>query len=191
MSIRNTWKITTILGVILGIIASVISIWTFARIDRLSDLIEKARSWKLKLQIIEPIDGYQTSEKVLRVIGHVNFQATAVDSQSVSKVNLLLHQNEIDIVCYVRPMSKNEVWYLQQPPIIDQNGHFECLVFLESSTHEFSINHQLVVLAVPRGQIPTGNRHPSLPLYYAPSNVILVKTTAGVNPFVGDKNVQK
>lgn len=191
MSIRHIWKVIIALSVVLGIFASVISIWTFSKIGDLRDLIDRAHNWNLKLQITEPSDGHRTSDRVLRVIGYVNFQASATDIGSETKINLLLEENEIDVVCYIHPLSQNEVWYLQHAPIIDQNGRFECLVFLNSNNPDLCVGHQLVALAVPRGQIASGTRHPSLPFYYAPSNVILVKAMNEANFPKRDKNVQK
>ena len=60
-------------------------------------------------------------------------------------------------------------------PIIDQDGDFECFAFLEMNEDKNYFDHQIVVLAVPKGYLPKFSRQPDLPFYYEPSNIVVVR----------------
>ena len=148
------------------------------KVDKIEELAQQARNWTVNIEINEPQDGDDVKGVAVRVAGKIKFSVFASDTGSVPKVNLALAQNHVAIACYLRPLSENDSWYLQYRPIVSQNGDFECLVFPEyDQVNRTTIEHQIVVLAVPEKRLSNGNRHPDLPFYYAPSNIMIVKAS--------------
>lgn len=177
-SILSIWNFINKVGAILGIFAAIISIWLFVKVDKIEELAQQAREWMINIEITDPRDGAVAEGVAVRVVGKLEFRTLASDTQSAPKVNLALAQNHVALVCYLRPISTNATWYLQYEPIISQNGDFDCLVFPEhGQENQITIDHQIVVLAVPEGQLPEGNRHLNLPFYYAPSNIVIIKAS--------------
>lgn len=177
---NRLWKIVTSMGFVLGLVASVISIWTVVKADRIEDIAKlavEAGKWVIKPKIIEPEEGTEVSGVVVRIVGNIEFRTAATDTLQSNNVNLMLHQNQVELVCYIRPLSKNNFWYLQSKPLIEQNGRFECLGFIEHNESGTSgIKHQIVALIIPKKYISKNFRNSDLPFYYASSNIVVVKS---------------
>jgi hypothetical protein len=172
----NLWKIVSSIGLILGIIASIISIWTFLRIGQIEEHARKARDWIIILELSEPPNGSEISGHVARIAGTADFRATAAQVQSSPKVNLSLQENRVDLVPFVRPLSEAKWWWAQSIPVVRQDGGFEGSVFLgEQGGAGIGIDFQVVILAVPKGSVSEGNKFLNLPFSYAASNTVTVK----------------
>lgn len=172
------WKTINNVGAVLGILAAFISFWLFLKVDKIEELALQARTWTVNIKITEPRDGDSVSGVAVRVEGKIEFRTLASESESPPRVNLALAQNNVEVVCYLRSLSGSDGLYVQYTPIISQNGDFECLVFPEQGEiNQKPIDHQVVVLAIPEGELSEANRQSILPFYYAPSNNVIMKVS--------------
>lgn len=173
---KSIWKTISAFGLILGIVASVLSIWAFLRVGSLSKFIDEAQSWAISIEITKPQNEKHTSGFVVRISGKVKFRTTANESKSNVKTNLALHIKKIEVVQFVRPILKAEcVWYLQSKPIVYQDGSFEGLAFLsDENIDDLGIEHQIITIAVPKGIINDHLKYKELPFYIAASNIVSI-----------------
>ncbi len=177
MTSKVPWKIVSLTGIILGIIASVISIWTFLKVDRLEKFAEEAQHWTFTIRLQEPKSGVEVSGFAVRVVGKIDFSITASDTKVQQKINLTMYQKKICLVCFVRPVSRQtSVWYMQSMPVTYQDGSFEGLALLsDKNVGSGGIEHQIIVLAVPSLTLLDVFEHKTLPFYLAASNIISVR----------------
>lgn len=159
-------------GAILGIIASLTSIWAILKIDRFEELAERAKSWKLSIALSNPRNGTPVFGSTLRIFGQIEFRIAAADDEFKARINLSLSKEKIDLVPYVRPISESKWWWAQPMPFIHQDGSFEGLVFIGEKQFTGQVEYQVIILAVPKGTSPEGSRSVNLPFFYAASNAI-------------------
>jgi hypothetical protein len=173
------WKIVSSTGVVLGIIASVISIWTFLKVDRLEKIAEEAKNWTCSIVLEEPKSGIEVFGFAVRIAGKIDLRIAANENQERQKINLTMYQKKIYLVCFVRPISVQTCqWYLQPMPVIYQDGSFDGLAFLsDKDVGKGGIEHQIIVLAVPRHTLAEIFEHKNLPFYFAASNIASVRRT--------------
>lgn len=176
---RSPWKIASSAGVVLGIIASVISIWAFLKVDRLEQIAEEAQYWELTIELEERMIGIEVFGLAIRYAGKIDFRTTANESTAGRKINLTMYRKKIDILCFVRPVFKQTcAWYLQSMPVIYQDGSFEGLAFIsDKEVGGAGIEHQIIVLAVPRYTFSEEFEHKNLPFYFAASKIASVRRT--------------
>ena len=175
-SLHKTWKIVSILALLVGVIASIITIVTWLKVDHIEDLARAARDWEIALVLSEPQPGTEISDFVIRLTGKVDFCVMAAQVESNSRVNLTLKENRVELVTCVKPLSEAKWWWVQTNPVVREDGHFEGSAFIgERMGTSKGVEFQIVVLAVPRGSMCEGDRHINLPFYYAASNVVNVK----------------
>ena len=174
--LQRVWKIVIAAGALLGIVASLISIWTILRVDRLEHLVARAKHWKISIHLSEPQNGSETVGYIVRLRGNVDFRIAATHDESNPMINLSLSKEKVDIVPLVRPLSEAKYWWTQSSPVVRQDGTFEGSVFLgEKGGADIAIEFQVIALAVPKGSSLEGTKLTNLPFFYAASNTITVK----------------
>lgn len=176
VGVQKIWNIVSATGLLLGIVASIISIVTFLRVDKIEELVRRAKDWKIVLDLSEPQNGAEMTGPVIRIAGRTDFRTTAIEVESNPRVNLALAQNQVELVPFVRPVSEAKWWWVQPSPVVRQDGSFEGSVFIgESGGAGIGIKFQIVVLAVPKGSVREGDKLVNLPFSYAASNIVTVK----------------
>lgn len=174
----RVWKIVSGLGLVLGIVSSVISIRSATKINQIEGLARQARDWKITIELTEPKEGLKVSSHVAKIAGKATFQATAANDQSNPSVNLILEENQVELVPFVKPLSESKWWWVQAGPVVHQDGAFDGTVFDgERDGAGIGVEFQIVILAVPKGTISEGDKLVNLPFSYAASNVVTVKRT--------------
>jgi len=163
------WKIVSITGLLLGIISSIIGISAYVKVDRLEDA-RRARDWKITVNISEPNNRYQIPGDAVMIVGKGDLRTTAAQVESSPAVNLVLEQNSVELVPFVRQVSKKQLWAVQAKPAVRQDGGFDCLIVLGDMGYEY----QIIVLAVPSGSIKV-DQLMDLPFFYEASNSVMVK----------------
>jgi hypothetical protein len=173
---KNVWKIIGAIGLILGIIASVNSLWNSWKINQVAHRVQIAKGWRITINLKEPENHSEVRSYVLKIKGHVDFQTTATEAVSSPKVSLALSENDVELIPFVRPFSEAKWWWVQSIPVVGQDGSFESSVFVgERSGVGIGIEFQIVVLAIPRKSVSEGDKLVNLPFYYATSNIVTVK----------------
>lgn len=175
--IKVPWKMVSSTGVVLGIIASVISIWTFLKVDKLEKIVEEAQHWAITIDLEDPKSGIEVFGFAVRVVGKIDLRTTANETKARQKINLTMYQKKIHLVCFVRPIYRQScAWYLQPMPVIYQDGSFDGLAFLgDKEVGGGVIEHQIIVLTVPRHALSEVFEHKDLPFYFAASKIVSVK----------------
>jgi hypothetical protein len=179
---EKTFKIVSLVGSILTIISFIILMVTLIKVDRIEELVGTSKNWIMSLKINEPRDGTEIpkKEKVIKIAGKFEFYTTAAEAQNKGPVNLIMHQNSVDLICYIRLFSQNSSnqnkYHRQSEIIVNQNGNFEGLITLGNlKEDDLETRVQIIVLAVPKKSIPEGLIHVELPLYLEASKVVVVK----------------
>lgn len=174
---RGPWKVISSVGVLLGIIASVIAIHTYLKVDQLELLAIEAQNWAIDVKLDEPDRSALASRIGLRVTGKVELRTAANENKSVSKINLSLYQKKVGLICLVRPIVKKQcLWYRQASPVIYPDGSFEFLAFLSDKDADgLSIEHQIIALAVPKEPVVKTLTYQDLPFYLVASRIVSIK----------------
>lgn len=161
------WKIVSITGLLLSIISSIIGISAYVKVDRLEDLARRAKDWRIAVNL-EPHK--PTSNIAVMVVGSGDLRTTAAQAESSPAVNLVLEENRVELVPFVRQVSEVKSWSIQPKLLVRQDGSFDGLILLGDKGYEY----QIVVLAVPSGLVK-GDQLMDLPFSYAASNSIIVR----------------
>lgn len=171
----DKWKIYQGLGIFFGIFAALISIYTFLKVDNISNFVELSRNWRLEIEITEPKDDTEITGQILKVAGRINFQTSANITGNHPNVKLALYQNKLEIVAFVRPISVYDSWYRQEDLIVHQDGSFEGAVLVGNKEDQNDIlEAEIAVLVVPSGSISKKLQQNTLPFYVAISNIVNV-----------------
>ncbi|MCP4989069.1 MAG: hypothetical protein GY928_24325 [Colwellia sp.] len=182
-TVKVSWKVISFIALFLGIISSIISIWTFLKVDRLEKFAEEAQQWAISVELNEPSKGENASSFALMIAGKINFRTTANESAVRHKVNLDFYKKKIELVSFIRPiLSEKCAWYRQSKPVIYQDGSFEGLVFLsEGDPTSKKIEHQIIALIVPKDSVSRTFEHKELPFYIVASNIVSMKRIKNEN----------
>lgn len=164
------WKIVGIAGLILSIISSIIAISAYVKVDRLEDLARRAKDWKIAVNVSEPKNKAEISGDAVMIVGKGDLRTTAAQVESSPAVNLVLEENRVELVPFVRQMSENNSWAVQPKSVVRQDGGFDGVIVLGDRGYEY----QIIVLAVPSGSVK-GDQLMDLPFSYAVSNSVVVK----------------
>ncbi|MCK4946956.1 MAG: hypothetical protein KAQ99_07835 [Candidatus Aureabacteria bacterium] len=170
------WEIVSSSGLILGIFASIISIYTFLRVKRVEKLASMAKNWIINVKLSEPENGAEVSGYIVKISGNVDFRTTAAQVESNSRVNLALQEKQVELVPFVKPLSHVKWWWAQSKPVVSQDGRFEGGIYIgEKEGAGIGVDFQIVVLALPNKAVKEGCKFVNLPFYYTASDILTVK----------------
>lgn len=139
------------------------------KVDRLEDVVRRAKEWKLDVKI-DPPQASETPNNAILITGTGDLRTTAAQMESGPAVNLVLEENRVELVPFVRQVSNKTSWAVQSKLLVRQGGYFDGVVFLGDEGYQY----QIVVLAVPSGSVEIGQLE-ELPFSYAASNSVVVK----------------
>ena len=112
------WKIISTVALVLGLVASIIAILTFLKVDRLEDVVRRAKDWRIAVNLSEPKNKSEIFGIAVMVVGKGDLRTTAAQVESSPAVNLVLEENRVELVPFVRQVSKAQPWSVQSKPIV-------------------------------------------------------------------------
>jgi hypothetical protein len=171
---KYIWQTISAIGLIVGIVASALSIRAFYKVGDLTEFIDGILPLIISIEITNPTNEKNTDSFVVRVSGKVKFRTTPTGRDLELNTNLTLNTKNIELLQFVRPILKNEcVWYLQSKPIVYQDGSFEGLAFLiDNSNSDMDVEHQIITVATPKGIVNDQLKYNELPSNIAVSNIV-------------------
>jgi hypothetical protein len=167
---KLVWKIISLIALVLGLVASIIAIWTFLKVDRLEDVARRAKDWRIAVNLSEPKNTSEIFSIAVMAVGKCDLRITAAQVESNPAMNLVLAENRVELVLFVRQVSKAQPWSVQSKPLVGRDGAFDGLIFLGDKGYDY----QIVVLAVPSGSVKD-KQLTELPFSFAASNSVVVK----------------
>ena len=167
------WDIIATIGLVLGIISSLIAITAFIKAKKVESKIGPAKEWKIELLITRPMDGSELKGHLCDLSGRVEFLTSALQYDGNPRINLFLEENKVDIFPIVQPLAEGTYWWVQPKPLIHQNGEFDGSIFIgDNKGNGIGIVFHIAVVAVPKGTIKKGDKLKEAPFSYASSTIV-------------------
>ena len=122
------------------------------------------------LKFFKPADGSNVTSHMVTIRGRIVIPGM----KSRDSVVNALRQKGLEVVAFVRPMSMN-TWWAQPAPVINPDGRFFGMVYFGQQSVGRGERFGVVLLAVPRGTIKTGQQFLTLPRNSGMSKVVEIK----------------